>query len=76
MFSIKYQKGRDNAVADAVGHVASNLETEVVKSILNGVVVGTIGRADAHDPAVVRPMKGYKSKLTKLQSRQGPPTHV
>ena len=49
-FSIKYQKGRDNAVADVLSHVASNLNAEAVKSILDGVTMGTIGRADAHDP--------------------------
>ena len=52
MFSIEYQKGRDNAVADALNHVTSKLEAEVVKSILDGVTTGTIGRADTHDPTV------------------------
>ena len=51
-FSIKYQKGRDNAVADALSHVTSKLDAEVVKSILDGVTIGTIGRADTHDLAV------------------------
>ena len=51
-FSIKYQKGRDNAVADALSHVTSKLDTEVVKSILEGVTVGTIGRAESNDLAV------------------------
>ena len=51
-FSIEYQKGRDNAVADALSHVESKLDTEVVKSILDGVTVGTVRRADAHDPVV------------------------
>ena len=50
MFSIKYQKGRDSAVADALSHVMSKPDVEVVKSILEGVTLGTIGRADAHDP--------------------------
>ena len=52
MFSIEYQKGRDNAVADALSHVTSKLDTEVVKSILDGDTIGTIGRANAHDPTV------------------------
>ena len=52
MFSTEYQKGRNNAVADALNHVASKLDAEVVKSILDGVTIGTIGRADAHDPVV------------------------
>ena len=33
-FSIKYQKGRDSAVADALSHVASKLNAEAVKSHL------------------------------------------
>ena len=48
-FSIKYQKGRDNAVADALSHVVSKLNAEAVKCILDGVTVGTSGRTDAHD---------------------------
>ena len=51
-FSIKYQKGSDNAAADALSCVASKLNAEAVKSILNGVTIGTKGRADAHDPVV------------------------
>ena len=51
-FSIEYQKGRDNAVADALNHVASKLNAEAVKSILDGVTVWATGRADAHDPMV------------------------
>ena len=47
-FTIKYQKGRNNAVADALSHVASKLNTEAVKSILDGVTIGTSGRADTH----------------------------
>ena len=34
-FSIKYQKGRENAVASALSHVGSKLDAEVVKSILD-----------------------------------------
>ena len=51
-FTIKYQKGRDNVVADALSHVTSKLNTEAVKCILDGVTIGTMGRADAHDPMV------------------------
>ena len=51
-FSIKYQKGRDNAVADALSHVTSKLNAEAVKSILDGVSIGTTGGADAYEPMV------------------------
>ena len=53
MFRIEYQKGRDNAVAYALSCVTSTLDAEVVKSILDGVTVGTIGRLGAHDLVVV-----------------------
>ena len=51
-FSIEHQKGQDNTAADALGQVTLKLDTETVKSILDGVTLGTIGRVDAHDPAV------------------------
>ena len=51
-FSIKYQKGRDNVVADALRHVISKLNAEAVKSILDGVTVGNAGMADTHDMMV------------------------
>ena len=51
-FSIHYLKGRDNAMADALSCVASKVNAEAVKSILDRLTVGTGGRADAHDPVV------------------------
>ena len=51
-FSIEYQKGRDNAVADSLSCVVSKLDAEVMKSILDGVTIGTVRRSDAHDPMV------------------------
>ena len=51
-FSIEYQKGRDNAAADVLSHVTSKLNAEAVKSSLDGVIIGTIGRAHAHDLVV------------------------
>ena len=52
MLSIEYQKGRDNVIADALSHIASKLDTEVVRSILARVTVGAVERADAYDMAV------------------------
>ena len=51
-FSIEYQEGRYNAIADALSCVASMQDADVVKSILDGVTMGTMGRADTHDPVV------------------------
>ena len=52
-FSIKYQKGCDNAVTDALSWVTLRLDAETVKSILDGVTVVLTGIADAHDLVVV-----------------------
>ena len=52
-FSTEYQKGCDNAVTDALSQVTLKLVAETMKSILDGVTVGTTERADAHDPVVV-----------------------
>ena len=56
-FSIKYQKGRDNGVVNALSCAVLKLTTEAVKSILDTVTVGTTGRADAHDLIVAEPDK-------------------
>ena len=52
-FSIEYHRGQDNTAIDALGQVTLKLDTEIVKSILDRVTVGTLGRVDAHDKAVV-----------------------
>ena len=54
MFSIEYQKGHDSAATDALSHIISKLNAEPVKSILDGVTMGTTKRADAHDLAVAK----------------------
>ena len=51
-FSIAYQKGQDNAAADALSWVTLKLDTETVNSILEGVTMGKTDRADAHNLAV------------------------
>ena len=75
MFSIEYQKGRDNAVANALSHVASKLDAEVVKSILDEVTIGTVGRTDAQDLAVAEADKRIytQAEETAVQARA---THI
>ena len=51
-FCIKYQKGKDNAAADALSHVTLKLDAVTVKSILEAVTMGMTDRADTHHPAV------------------------
>ena len=54
MFSIEYQKGCDNVAADALSHITLKLNTETMKSILDGAAMGTTKRADAHDLVVAK----------------------
>ena len=57
MFSIEYKKGCDNAAADALIQATLKLKAKTMKSILNGVTVGTTERVDTHDPAVAKANK-------------------
>ena len=53
-FSIEYQKEWDNVAADALSQVTSKLDAETMKSILDGVTMGIMERADAQDPVVAK----------------------
>ena len=52
-FWLEYQKGWDNAVADALSQVMACLEPEAVWAILDGATVGTSQRAEREDPAII-----------------------
>ena len=53
-FSIKYQQRCDNVATDALSYVTLKLNAEAMRSILDGVTMGTTERADAHYPAVTK----------------------
>ena len=63
IFSIEYQKGRDSAIADALSHAMSKLNAETVKSIQDGVTIGTAGRADTHDLMVAEADEGIHQQV-------------
>ena len=52
-FWLEYQKGCDNAVADALSQVTTRLEPEAVQAILDGATVGTSQRAEGENPAII-----------------------
>ena len=52
-FWLEYQKGRDNAVADALSQVTTHLELEAVQAILDGATVGVSQRVERENPAVI-----------------------
>ena len=45
-FWLEYQKGRDNAAADALSRVTTCLEPEAVQAVLDGVAMGALQRAE------------------------------
>ena len=52
-FELEYQKGHDNTVADALSWVTTWLDPDTVRSILDGVTLGTTCWAKVHDPTIV-----------------------
>ena len=52
-FELEYQKGCDNTVADVLSQVTTQLDPDTVRSVLNGVTLGTVHWAEVHDPAIV-----------------------
>ena len=52
-FKLEYQKGCDNTVADALSWVTTWLDLDTVRSILNGVTLGTSCQVKVHSPAIL-----------------------
>ena len=52
-FELEYQKGCDNTVANVLSQVTIQLDPDMVRSILNGVAMGSAHWAKVHNPTVV-----------------------
>ena len=53
-FWLEYQKGRDNAAADALSWVTTHLKPEAVQAILDGATMGASQRAERENPAIIK----------------------
>ena len=62
-FQLEYQKGWDNAVADALSWVTAHLEPEAVQAILDGATVGASQRAEKENPAIIQSDQQLKQKV-------------
>ena len=51
---LEYQKGHDNTVADTLSQVTTWLDPGKMRSILDGVTLGTMCWAKVHNPAIVK----------------------
>ena len=49
-FKLEYQKGYDNAVADLLSQVITQLDPDMVRSILDRIALGAVHWAKVHDP--------------------------
>ena len=52
-FWLEYQKGRGNAVADALSQVTTCLEPKAVQAVLDGATMGASQRA-GENPAIIK----------------------
>ena len=52
-FQLEYQKGRDNAAADALSQVTTHLQPEAVQAILDGAAIGTSQQTEKESPAII-----------------------
>ena len=64
-FQLEYQKGQDNAVANALSQITTCLRPEVVQAVLDGATIGAPQRAEGEDPAV---LEGYQQKEKRYES--------
>ena len=53
-FQLEYQKGQDNAVADALSWVTTRLEPEAVLAVMDWATVGTSQRVERENPAIIK----------------------
>ena len=52
-FWLEYQKGRDNAAADALSLVTTHLQPEAVQAVLDGAAMGASQRVEKESPAII-----------------------
>ena len=52
-FQLEYQKGRDNAAADALSQVTTGLQPEAVQAVLDGAAMGASQRVEKESPAII-----------------------
>ena len=67
-FQLEYQKGQDNAVADALGQITTCLGPEAMQAVLDGATIGTSQRAEGEDSTVI---KGDQQREKEVQVAAG-----
>ena len=75
-FRLEYQKGRDNAAADALSQVTTHLEPEAVQAILDGAVMGASQRAGRENLAMIENNQQLEQEVRVATGRLFAEMHV
>ena len=62
-FQLEYQKGCDNTIADVLSQITTNLNPDMVRSVLDGIALEAANRVESHDPAVVEGDYGMEKEV-------------
>ena len=64
-FQLEYQKGWENAAADALSQITTCLGPEAMQAILDGATIGASQRAEGKNPTVIEgdQQREYESLL-------------
>ena len=66
-FSLEYQKGKDNTVADFLSHMDNRLPEEEVEEALTRVEIPALGVKAMQDNAELQSQKGQRWGMTHSQ---------
>ena len=53
-FQLEYQKGCNNTVVDVLSQITTCLDPNMVRSILNGIILGAACQVQVHDPTIAK----------------------
>ena len=62
-FQLEYQKGCNNTVADVLSQITTHLDPDTVRSVLDGITLGTTHRVESHDPTTVEGDHGMEKQV-------------
>ena len=62
-FQLEDQKGHNNTIADVLSQIITQLDPNMVRSILDGIAIGAPHRAESHDPVVVEGDHGMEKEV-------------
>ena len=62
-FQLEYQKGYNNTIVDVLSQITTRLNPDMVRSILDGITIGTVHRAESHNPTVVEGDHGLEKEV-------------